>query len=106
MAKLTYADLIERDQRARALAELGLRFNLLETPKLMPRLVDLVQANHLELLAESRSILGVDGYWLAEDDETKRRLIKGAYTDTKARRGRYVRLCADLVLVRFKSTKV
>ena len=80
MAKLTYADLIERDQRARALAELGLRFDMLETPKLMPRLVDLVQANHLELLAESRSILGVDGYWLAEDDETKRRLIKGAYT--------------------------
>ena len=108
MAKLTYADLIERDQRARALAELGLRFDMLETPKLMPRLVDLVQANHLELLAESRSILGVDGYWLAEDDETKRRLIKvlTPYTDTKARRGRYVRLCADLVLVKFKLTKV
>ena len=79
MAKLTYADLIERDQRARALAELGLRFDLLETPKLMPRLVNLVQSNHLELLAESRSILGVDGYWLAEDDGTRRRLIKSAY---------------------------
>ena len=79
MARLTYAAVIERDQRARALAELGLRLDLAELPRLMPRLVDLVDPAHLELLAESRSILGVDGYWLAESDDARRRLIKGAY---------------------------
>ncbi|MFH6974111.1 phage tail protein [Neisseria sp. 23W00296] len=79
MAKLSYAAIIERDQRARALAELGLRLDLADLPRLMPRLVDLVAPAHLELLAESRSILGVDGYWLAESDDARRRLIKGAY---------------------------
>lgn len=79
MAKLSYSDIIERDQRARALAELGLRLDLTDTPKLMPRLVDLVLADHLELLAEARSIVGVDGYWLAESDEARRNLIRGAY---------------------------
>ena len=45
----------------------------------MPRLVDLVAPEHLPLLAESRSILGADGYWLAESDDARRKLIKGAY---------------------------
>lgn len=79
MAKLTYASIIERDQRARALAQLGLRLEYLNTPQLMPRLIELVAPEHLSLLAESRSILGSDGYWLAESDSTRRRLIKGAY---------------------------
>lgn len=79
MADLNYADIIERDQRARALADLGMRYRSLDLAKLMPRLVDLVSAGHLELLAESRSIFGVDGYWLAESDDAKRKLIKGAY---------------------------
>lgn len=79
MADLNYADIIERDQRARALADLGVRYRKTDLAKLMPRLVDLVSADHLELLAESRSILGVDGYWLAESDDAKRKLIKGAY---------------------------
>ena len=79
MAKLAYADVIERDQRYRALAELGLRLQLAEFPQLMPRLVALVAPEHLPLLAESRSILGEDGYWLAESDSKRRSLIKGAY---------------------------
>lgn len=79
MAKLTYAQIIERDQRYRILADLGLRLDLVDTPKLMPRLVDLVAPEHLELLAESRSILNEDGYWLAESDSARRKLIKGAY---------------------------
>lgn len=79
MAKLTYADIIERDQRAKALAELGLRFELIDTPRLMPRLVDLVAPEHLDLLAESSSIIGEDGYWLAESETARRKLIKGAY---------------------------
>lgn len=77
--RLTYAQIIERDQRYRILANLGLRLDLLDTPKLMPRLVDLVAPEHLELLAESRSILNEDGYWLAESDSARRKLIKGAY---------------------------
>lgn len=79
MAKLTYAQIIERDQRYKILADLGLRLDLADTPKLIPRLVDLVAPEHLELLAESRSILNEDGYWLAESDSARRKLIKGAY---------------------------
>lgn len=79
MAELTYADIIERDRHYTMLADLGLRFNGIDTVKLMPRLVGLVAPEHLELLAESRSILGADGYWLAESDQMRRRLIKGAY---------------------------
>ena len=79
MAKLTYAEIIERDQRFKILADLGLRLDLVDTPKLMPRLVDLVAPEYLELLAESRSILNEDGYWLAESDSARRKLIKGAY---------------------------
>lgn len=79
MAKLTYADIIERDQRARALAELGLRYGQIDTTRLMTRLVDLIAPEHLELLAEARSILGEDGYWLAESETARRILIKGAY---------------------------
>ncbi|MBF0802893.1 MULTISPECIES: phage tail protein [unclassified Neisseria] len=79
MAKLSYAAVIERDQRYTMLADLGLRLNAADTAKLMPRLIHLVAPEHLELLAESRSILGADGYWLAESDQMRRRLIKGAY---------------------------
>lgn len=79
MAKLTYAEIIERDRRYKMIADLGLRFNSADTAKLMPRLVELVVPEHLGLLADSRSILGEDGYWLAESDQMRRRLIKGAY---------------------------
>lgn len=61
MAKLTYAQIIERDQRYKILADLGLRLDLIDTPKLMPRLVEPVAPEHLKLLAESRSLLGEDG---------------------------------------------
>ena len=77
--KLNYAHIIERDQRYKILADLGLRLDLLDTPKLMPRLVELVAPEHLILLAESRSILNEDGYWLAESDSARRHLMKGAY---------------------------
>nr|WP_232507412.1 hypothetical protein [Neisseria weixii] len=58
MAKLSYAAVIERDQRYKMLADLGLRLNDTDAVKLMPRLIHLVVPEHLELLAESRSILG------------------------------------------------
>ena len=79
MAKLSYAALIERDQRYKMLADLGLRMSDVDAARLMPRLIHLVAPEHLVMLAESRSILGVDGYWLAESDQMRRRLIKGAY---------------------------
>lgn len=79
MAKLSYAAVIERDQRYKMLADLGLRMDDIDAVRLLPRLVDLVAPEHLELLAESRSILGADGYWLAESDQMRRKLIRGAY---------------------------
>lgn len=79
MAKLSYAAVIERDQRYKMLADLGLRMNDADVARLMPRLINLVAPEHLVMLAESRSILGADGYWLAESDQMRRRLIKGAY---------------------------
>jgi putative phage tail protein len=79
MAKLSYASVIEHDQRYKMLADLGLRMDKVDAVRLLPRLVDLVAPEHLELLAEGRSILGADGYWLAESNQTRRRLIKGAY---------------------------
>ena len=79
MAKLSYAAVIERDQRYKMLADLGLRMNDADVARLMPRLINLVAPEHLVMLAESRSILGADGYWHAESDQMRRRLIKGAY---------------------------
>ncbi len=79
MAELTYAPIIERDRRFKALADLGCRYRNIDVSVLMPRLVELVASEHLKLLAESRSILGEDSYWLAESDSARRRLIKGAY---------------------------
>lgn len=79
MAKLSYAAVIERDSRYKALADLGLRLADIDTARLMPRLIDLVAPEHLPLLAQSHSIDGVDGYWLAESDTARRRLIRGAY---------------------------
>lgn len=68
MAKLSYASVIEHDRRYKMLADLGLRINEVDAVRLLPRLVDLVAPEHLALLAEGRSILGADGYWLAESD--------------------------------------
>ena len=47
MAKLTYAEIIERDQLYCILADLGLRLDLADKPKLMPRLVNLVAPEHI-----------------------------------------------------------
>ena len=79
MTKLDYAYIIDKEQKFKILADLGLRLDFADKPKLMPRLVDWVAPEHLELLAESRSILNEDGYWLAESDSARRKLIKGAY---------------------------
>lgn len=53
MAKLSYAAVIERDQRYKMLADLGLRLNDTDAVKLMPRLIHLVAPEHLELLPKA-----------------------------------------------------
>lgn len=78
MAKLRYAQIIAQDQRFTILADLALRYQAMPGHKLIPRLLESVDSGHLELLAESRSIIGADGYWLAKDDKTRRQLIKDA----------------------------
>ena len=61
------------------MADLGLSLDELPIDKLILRLIDLVDSHHLPILAQSMSVAGVDGYWLAESDEARRNLIKGAY---------------------------
>lgn len=78
MAKLRYAHIINEDQRYKRLADLSLGIEDLDTSKLMPRLTQLVDPDHLPLLAESRSLIDEDGYGLATDDPARRRLIKQA----------------------------
>lgn len=78
MAKLKYALIIAQDPRFTRLANLSLGYRKLALTKLMPRLLEQVDDNHLELLAESRSMIGADGYWLAKDNKTRRQLIKDA----------------------------
>lgn len=80
MARLTYADLIARDERFTVLSDLGKRLSALDKALLMPRLVDLVPGEHLPLMAEKVSILGDDGYALATSDSNRRELIKGWYS--------------------------
>ena len=106
MATLSYASVIERDQRYRMLADLGLRMSDIDAVKLMPRLTELVAPEHLELLAESRSILGEDGYWLRATKPAANS-SKGptSSTGTKAHPGQYARLCAVLGSVRWKLSK-
>lgn len=76
---LIYADVIAKEPMFTALADLGLALDDLPIDKLLIRLIDLVDSEHLPILADSMSVAGVDGYWLAESDEARRNLIKGAY---------------------------
>lgn len=77
--RLMYADVIAKEPKFRALADLGLSLDELPIDRLLVRLIDLVDSEHLPILAQSMSVAGHDGYWLAESDEAKRNLIKGAY---------------------------
>lgn len=78
MANLTYAQVIRQDNRYRQLADLGLGMIGFDKAKLMPRLIYCVKADHLPILADSRSLTDWDGYWLAEDDISRRNLIAQA----------------------------
>ncbi|MDH3001469.1 phage tail protein [Chelonobacter oris] len=78
MAKLRYPEIIDKDKKFAALADLGLRFSALDKAKIITSLVDLVPTEYLDLLAEKWSVTGYDGWLLAESDEAKRKLIKSA----------------------------
>ena len=87
MANLTYADIIERENKYKALADLSSRMNVLDKSKVMTTLVELLDDEFIPLLAEKWSVTGYDGSFLAENDQSKRSLIKVAielhrYKDT------------------------
>ncbi len=76
MARLTYPLIVRRDTKYKALADLGLRFYDIDKTLIMSNLVDIVPAKYLPLLAEKWSVLGNDGWTLAESEDAKRKLIK------------------------------
>ena len=78
MANLTYADVIERETKYKTLADLSERMNALDKSKVMTTLVELLDDEFISLLAEKWSVTGYDGAFLAENDHSKRSLIKVA----------------------------
>ena len=78
MASLQYADIIVRDPKYTALADLSKRLNKLDTSQIMTTLVDLLGDDFIPLLAEKWSVTGYDGLLMADSLESKRALIKSA----------------------------
>lgn len=78
MAKLHYADIIANDPKYKALADLSLRVNQLNTQQVMSTLVDLLGDEVIPLLAEKWSVTGEDGLLLADSEGSKRALIQSA----------------------------
>lgn len=76
MADLQYADIIIRDPKYTALAELSKRCKTLPISQIMTTLVDLLGDEFMPLLAEKWSVTGYDGEFLAENDGSKRALIQ------------------------------
>ena len=78
MANLTYADVIEREAKYKALADLSLGLNKLENSKVMTTLVELIDDDFISLLAEKWSVTGYDGAFITDSDNSKRSLIRVA----------------------------
>lgn len=78
MAKLTYADIIANDRRFTAIADRAEQLDRIDAAALMTRLVDLVEPEHLILLADALHVMGEEGWNYADTDEQKRNLIKMA----------------------------
>ncbi|CWW88233.1 TPA: phage tail protein [Haemophilus influenzae] len=76
MARLRYPDIIERDAKYTALAELGQRLPQFKLSPIMTTLVDLLDDRFIEVLAEKWSVTGYDGLFLATTQESKKGLIK------------------------------
>ncbi|KFK91947.1 MULTISPECIES: phage tail protein, partial [unclassified Serratia (in: enterobacteria)] len=77
MAELIPVPPIDSDISLKALAGLAQRLSDINLTPLLVYLVDLVDSSTLPWLAEQLSLVG-DGWELAESDEVRRTLIKGA----------------------------
>ncbi|AWX15243.1 phage tail protein I [Mergibacter septicus] len=78
MAKLVYPNMIAKDKKFSALADLGLSLYQLKQHQLLTNFIDLMPTEYLFLLAEKWSVIGEDGWDLAESETAKRNLIKQA----------------------------
>ncbi|POY46208.1 phage tail protein [Avibacterium paragallinarum] len=78
MAKLQYPSIIESSEKYTALADLGNKLNLTEKRQIMTSLVELLDDKWIELLAEKWSVTGYDGLFVAENNESKRQLVRNA----------------------------
>ncbi|MFD1805555.1 phage tail protein [Pasteurella oralis] len=76
MAKLQYPDIIEKDAKYKALAELGKKLPHFKLSPIMTTLVELLDDRFIEVLAEKWSATGYDGLFLAHTQESKKGLIK------------------------------
>lgn len=76
MAKLQYPDIIARDLKYKTLADLALRYKKQDLSQIMATLVDLLDDQFIELLAEKWSATGDDGLFFAGSNQSKRGLIK------------------------------
>ena len=66
------------DPRAVALDALAARLNAIDLTPLLVYMVDLVDASVLPFLAEQFHVMGAEGWAYANDDASRRRLIKSA----------------------------
>ncbi|KVN76047.1 phage tail protein [Burkholderia ubonensis] len=78
MADLLLPPALAKDARFRALAQLAERLGNVDLSPLLVYLIDDVDASALPFLADQFSVMGEDGWSLAESDEARRTLIKGA----------------------------
>ncbi len=76
MAKLQYPDIILQEQKFTALADLSLRLNKQDLSHITTTLVDLIDDEFTDLIAEKWSATGYDGMFLATANKNKRELIK------------------------------
>ena len=78
MAKLIYPDVIRKDVKFTALADLASRLDSLDKSQIMTSIIELVDDKYIELLAEKWSVTGYDGYLLEDSIKSKRSLISAA----------------------------
>lgn len=78
MAKLQYPDIIKKDKKYTAIANVGERLPAFKLSPIMTTLVDLLDDRFIEILAEKWSATGYDGIFLAENQKSKVALIKSA----------------------------
>ncbi|MCM2494534.1 phage tail protein I [Burkholderia glumae] len=78
MGDLSLPPALARDARFRAFAKLTERLDDIDLSPLLVYLIGGVDASALPFLADQFSVMGEDGWNLAESDEAKRALIKGA----------------------------